>query len=230
MAGKTHEMSSTLILGGTGKTGRRVVQRLRALDIATRVGSRSGEPPFDWEDQTTWAPALRDIGQIYVTYQPDLAFPEASTRVRSFVDVAVRSGVRRLVLLSGRNEDGAVVAEQAVQTSGLDWTVVRSSMFSQDFSEAFLLEPLLDGGLAFPAGEVREPFIDAEDIADIVAAALTEDGHVGQLYESPAPGSSASPTPSPRSRRRPIASSVTCPSRPRSTRRECSTPAFPATR
>lgn len=122
-----------------------------------------------------------------MTYQPDLAFPEASERVQSFVDSAVGSGVRRLVLLSGRNEDGAVRAEQAVQASGVDWTVVRSSMFDQDFSEAHLLQPLLAGELAFPARDVREPFIDADDIADIVAAALSDDRHVGQLYEETGP-------------------------------------------
>ena len=42
----------TLVLGGTGKTGRRVAARLAAQGFSVRVGSRSGQPPFDWEDPT----------------------------------------------------------------------------------------------------------------------------------------------------------------------------------
>jgi len=183
----THNQSTTLVLGGTGKTGRRVAQRLTARGLPVRIGSRSGEPPFDWDHEATWAPALLNVRSVYVTYQPDLAFPGAAERVRSFVDLAVASGVRRLVLLSGRNEEGALLGEKAVRESGADWTIVRSSFFDQDFSEAFLLEPILSGEIAFPAGHVAEPFIDAEDIADIVAAALIEDRHVGQLYEVTGP-------------------------------------------
>ena len=68
---------ATLVLGGTGKTGRRVVERLGARDIPVRVGSRSGEPPFDWEDEATWASALQNVGSVYVSYYPDLAVPGA---------------------------------------------------------------------------------------------------------------------------------------------------------
>ena len=187
MTTNTKEATTTLVLGGTGKTGRRVAKRLAAGGSPVRIGSRSGQPPFDWEDTATWAPALHGATSVYVTYQPDLAFPGAAMRVSAFADVAVASGVRRLVLLSGRNEDGALAGEHAVQTSGAEWTVVRSSFFNQNFSEAFLLEPLVSGELAFPAGDTAEPFIDADDVADVVVAALSEDRHVGELYEVTGP-------------------------------------------
>lgn len=105
----------TLVLGGTGKTGRRVVERLTARGVPTRVGSRSGEPAFDWEDQTTWAPILRDVASVYITYYPDLAVPGAAATIRSFTDLAVQSGVQRLVLLSGRGEEEAQRCEQVVR-------------------------------------------------------------------------------------------------------------------
>lgn len=122
-------MNTTLVLGGTGKTGRRVAQRLRARGLPVRVGSRSGQPPFDWDDQTTWAPTLRDVESVYVTYSPDLAVPRAAATVGSFADLAVEPGARRLVLLSGRGEEGALLGEQAVRESGADWTILRSSWF-----------------------------------------------------------------------------------------------------
>ena len=178
---------ATLVLGGTGKTGRRVVERLGARDIPVRVGSRSGEPPFDWEDKATWEPALRDVESVYVSYYPDLAVPGAVAAVRLFANLAVESGVRRLVLLSGRGEEEAQRAELAVQEAGAEWTVVRCSWFSQNFSENYLLEPILSGKVVLPAGAVSEPFVDADDIADVAVAALTEDGHAGEIYELTGP-------------------------------------------
>jgi uncharacterized protein YbjT (DUF2867 family) len=179
--------SMTLVLGGTGKTGRRVAERLRARGVPVRIGSRSGEPPFDWENQGTWEAALRDIGSVYVTYYPDLAVAGAAATVGAFARLAVESGVRRLVLLSGRGEEGALLGEQAVRDSGADWTILRSAWFSQNFNEGFFLEQVLNGEVALPVGKVTEPFLDVDDIADVATAALTEVRHVGQLYELTGP-------------------------------------------
>ena len=158
-----------------------------ARGVATRVGSRSGEPPFDWEDRSTWAPALDGVASAYISYYPDLAAPGAIEAVGSFAELAVKSGVPRLVLLAGRGEPEAEQAEQAVHDSGADLTIVRSTWFSQNFSEDYLLDSVLSGELAVPAGDTPEPFVDADDIADVAVAALTEDGHVGQLYELTGP-------------------------------------------
>jgi uncharacterized protein YbjT (DUF2867 family) len=152
-----------------------------------RIGSRATDPSFDWDRPDTWEAALRGVDSAYVNYAPDLAFPGAADRVAAFTRLAVDRGVRRLVLLSGRNEEGAQRAERAVEGSGAEWTIVRSSIFSQNFSEGFLAESVLHGELAFPAGSVAEPFVDTDDIADIAVAALTEDRHVGQLYEVTGP-------------------------------------------
>lgn len=177
----------TLVLGATGKTGRRVAARLMARDLPVRLGSRRGQPPFDWEDRSSWAPAIAGIGAVYITYQPDLAVPGAVEAVRRFADMAIEAGARRLVLLSGRGEAEAERAERALMESGADWTVLRASWFAQNFSESFLLEAVLAGEVALPVGKVKEPFVDAEDIADVAVAALTEEGHSGKLYEITGP-------------------------------------------
>jgi uncharacterized protein YbjT (DUF2867 family) len=177
----------TLVLGGTGKTGRRVVERLAARGVPMRVGSRSGHPPFDWEDEATWAPALRGVSSAYVSYYPDLAIPGAPAAVRAFGELAVERGTRRLVPLSGRGEEEAQRAEREVRETGADVTIVRCAWFMQNFSEDYLLEPIRDGEVVLPAGDEPEPFVDADDIADVAVAALAENGHVGELYEPTSP-------------------------------------------
>jgi uncharacterized protein YbjT (DUF2867 family) len=176
-----------LLIGGTGKTGRRVNDRLTARGLPVRVGSRSGQPPFDWNaDPETWVPLFEGVTAAYVTYYPDLAFPGAAESVRAFAERATAAGVRRLVLLSGRGEEEAEVSEMGVREVAPEWTVVRATWFAQDFNEHFLLPPVLAGEIALPT-DVPEPFVDLEDVADVVVAALTEEGHHGKVYELTGP-------------------------------------------
>jgi len=182
-----NDTDKILVLGGTGKTGRRVAERLKARGLPTRIGSRSGEPPFDWGDHSTWSPVLERARAAYVSYYPDLAVPGAADAVGSFAELAVKRGLRRLVLLSGRGERQAEQAEDAVRESGAELTILRSTWFAQNFSEDYLLEAVLSGEVALPADGVPEPFVDVDDIADIAAAALTDDRHIGELYELTGP-------------------------------------------
>ncbi|MER7756767.1 NmrA family transcriptional regulator [Kitasatospora sp. NPDC097643] len=176
-----------LVVGGTGKTGRRVAERLSALGYGVRVGSRSGAVGFDWQDEGTWEGALEGVSAAYLTYYPDLAFPGAVEAVGAFARLAVERGVRRLVLLSGRGEEAAEAGEKAVMEAGAAWTVVRCAWFNQNFSESFFLDPVRAGVLALPVGGAVEPFVDADDIADVAVAALIGPGHAGRVYELTGP-------------------------------------------
>jgi uncharacterized protein YbjT (DUF2867 family) len=161
-------------------------------DWPPRGGEARGTRPAgaNWLSDT-WATALEGVSAAYVSYYPDLAIPGAPEAVRSFTELAVESGVQRLVLLSGRGEEEAQSAEQAVrevgEEAGVEWTIVRCAWFMQNFDENFLLEPILAGEVALPSGNVPEPFVDADDIADVAVAALTEDGHAGEIYELTGP-------------------------------------------
>ena len=176
-----------VVLGGMGKTGRRVVERLQAKGVPVRALSRSSEPAFDWEKPETWTGALQNADAVYAAFQPDLAVPGADEAIRTLAEIAKASGVKRLVLLSGRGEPEAERAEQIALDSGLETTIVRAAWFNQNFSENFLLDGVLAGEVVLPVGPVREPFIDADDIADVAVAALTEDGHAGQVYDITGP-------------------------------------------
>lgn len=177
----------TLVVGGTGKTGRRVAARLQARGVETRIASRSSNPAFDWNEPGTWTTALEGVTAAYITYAPDLAIPGATDAIRRFVDAAVAQGVKRLVLLSGRGEEEAQACERIIQQAGVEWTVVRASWFMQNFSEGEFLGMVLDGAITLPAADVPEPFVDVNDIADVAVAALTETGHDGEIYEVTGP-------------------------------------------
>lgn len=180
-----------LVVTATGKTGRRVADRLESQGHSVRRASRSSATRFDWDDRSTWGPALEGVRAAYVVYTPDLAVAAAPDAIRAFTELAVEKGVRRLVLLSGRGEEEAQrcerIVQRIVQQAGLEWTIVRASWFAQNFDEGEFYEPVLSGEVALPAGDVLEPFIDVDDIADVVVAALTEDRHAGEVYEVTGP-------------------------------------------
>lgn len=177
----------TLVLGGTGKTGRRIADRLKAKGKTVRIGARSAVPAFDWDNEESWAPCLENVTAAYITYAPDLAMPGAPDAIEAFVSLAKQHGVKRLVLLSGRGEEEAQACERIVQNAGLDWTIVRASWFNQNFSEGAFIDMVLSGAITLPAGQQVEPFVDVDDIADVAVAALTEDRHNGQVYEVTGP-------------------------------------------
>ncbi|MGW0435222.1 NAD(P)H-binding protein [Micromonospora sp. NPDC003197] len=184
----TNDANEILVLGGTGKTGRRLVRTLRAMGRSVRPASRSGEMRFDWKQPSTWQSAMAGASAVY------LIAPEDPAAANDFVTQAVKLGVGRFVALSGRGLDklgdfspSMVAAEQAVRDSGADWTIIRANNFNQNFDEDVWRQPLLDGRLALPIGATPEPFIDTRDIADVAAMLLTSDGHQGQVYDLSGP-------------------------------------------
>ncbi len=179
--------NNILVIGGTGKTGRKVADSLRSLGINVRIGSRNASPAFDWEDPNTWAEALKGMNKVYITFQPDLAVPGAQEAIKGLTEEARIAGIQKLVLLSGRGEHEAEMCEQIVINSGIDWTVVRADWFNQNFSESFFLDPILAGQVAVPRAETKIPFTDTDDIADVAIEALLNDEHNGKVLELTGP-------------------------------------------
>lgn len=176
-----------LVIGSTGKTGKRVFQKLQENNYDVVPASRNSEIPFDWHDPITWSKAIENCNTIYITFQPDLAVPKAKEIIASFVEIAKKQKVNKLVLLSGRGEIEAQVCEKIVINSGLKYTIIRASFFMQNFSENFWLDDILSGEFVIPILHTKEPFIDADDIAEVVVASLTNDNHNGKIYELTGP-------------------------------------------
>ncbi|WP_433521339.1 NmrA family NAD(P)-binding protein [Nocardia pseudovaccinii] len=170
-----------LVLGGTGTTGRRVVDRLTAMGHAVRVGSRTGTPPFEWDDRDTWKPVLDGVDAVYIVH-PNPFHPDYTEQIGALAHAAADAGAGRLVLLSGRGDEVSAASEEAVKTTGAQWTVLRASWFNQNFSESFFTDAVRAGDIRLPAGDFTEGFVDADDIADVAVAALTGDGHHGKTY------------------------------------------------
>ncbi|TVL88006.1 NAD(P)H-binding protein [Streptomyces sp. SAJ15] len=185
----TTNTNDILVLGATGKTGRRLVRRLREQGASVRAASRSSAVRFDWTEPATWEPAVAGAAAVY------LITPEEAEPVHDFVGRAAAAGVRRFVTLSGRGMDlvgedfgrGMAAGEQAVRESGAEWTILRPNNFNQNFSEDLWHQPLRDGRLALPIGDVPETFVDVDDVAEVAATVLTRDGHAGRVYELSGP-------------------------------------------
>jgi len=179
--------NNILVIGGTGKTGRKVVQRLNALQQNVRVGSRNANPSFDWEKPDTWSAAMEGMEKMYVTFQPDLAVPGALEAIEALTKQAKHSGIKKIVLLSGKGEREAELCEQVVINSAIDHTIIRASWFNQNFSESFFLDPIIAGHVALPQAEAKVPYVDTDDIADVAVEVLMNDKHNGQIYELTGP-------------------------------------------
>lgn len=181
--------SPILILGGAGKTGRRVATRLAALGIPFRLASRSGEPRLDWYDPSTWSGTVRGADTAYLAPPFD---PAGQTAAGRFIAEATVHGLRRVVLLSGRGVGGPdrefevyeaqLALEKEVQASGLDWTVLRPAWFMQNFSEEWLRDDVLAGQLRLSAGDGAEAWIDTDDVGDVAFESLRNDRHVGRTH------------------------------------------------
>ncbi|GGD92295.1 NmrA family NAD(P)-binding protein [Rhizobium anhuiense] len=179
--------SEIVLVGGSGKTGGRITKRLEARGLNVRSASRSSARPFDWEDRSTWREALDGASSAYVAFQPDLSVAWAAEAIGALAKVAVDCGLAHIVLLSGRGEEGAQRSEAALKASGIDTTILRASWFCQNFSEGAFVEQIIGSRLQLPAGEISEPFIDADDIADAAVAALTDPRHRNKVYELTGP-------------------------------------------
>ena len=170
-----------LVIGGTGKTGRLVAENLTKLGHNVRVVGRTTTPAFDWDKPETYEAALQNMDRAYVVFYPDLAVPGAKDAIGLLTEKALKVGLDKLVLLSGKGEAEAEACEEIVANSGLNYTTVRASWFNQNFNEGAFVDYILAGHLALPMPEAKIPYTDTQDIADVVTKVLLDDAYNGEI-------------------------------------------------
>ncbi|MEU6711668.1 NAD(P)H-binding protein [Nonomuraea sp. NPDC046802] len=169
---------TVLVLGATGRTGRLVVDGLKARGVQVRAASRSSPVRFDWDDPGTWGPVTKGVVAVYMVTPEDPGF--RAELVGSFLERA--DGVRRIALLSGLSAGYGSVPmasrEVPVRRSGVEWTILRPGAFQQNF-----VVPPQSGELRLPLGpQPRTAPVDVADIADVAVGVLTTEGHAGRIY------------------------------------------------
>jgi uncharacterized protein YbjT (DUF2867 family) len=188
----TGSPQTTLVLGGTGRTGSLVARRLAERGLPARTAARHGaDVPFDWDDPTTHPAALAGTDRLYLV-TPVLRISYAD-QVAAFLDLAVASGVRHVTYLSTYGAqlappdvDISAVENELAARKTLTHAILRPARVMQNFADAHL--PVVDGVITVPTGGRTEAFVDAGDIAAVAVETLLDpEGHDGARYEPTGP-------------------------------------------
>ncbi|MGE8552636.1 MAG: NAD(P)H-binding protein [Chryseobacterium jejuense] len=177
-----------LVIGGGGKNGRRVVNKLKNLGLqvlfTTRIKEdvKEGVVFFDWNDPSTYHPVLQDVEKVYIVH-PDTSMPGAYEQIEELVNNMVKQSVSKAVLLSGRGQESVEKCEEILKDSSLEWVIIRSAWFSQNFNEGHFLQGIKTGEVVFLSGAVTEPFVDLDDLSDVVVETILHKIHNGKVYE-----------------------------------------------
>ena len=177
-----------LVIGGEGKNGRRVVEKLRNMGFSVFSTTRTKEEVktdllfFDWNDVSTYEPTVINIDKVYIVH-PDTSVPDAYEQINLLTSCMVKKGVSKAVLLSGRGQESVLKCEAILMNSPLKWTIIRSAWFNQNFSEGHFLQGIQSGSVTFMAGSVKEPFVDLDDLSDAVVECLIHKKYNGKIYE-----------------------------------------------
>lgn len=181
--------SPILLIGGTGKVGRRLESALRRRGHRVRIASRrAGDVEFDWAEPETYDRAVAGVEAMFII-GPGSA-TDWSPLLRDLLARAAEAGVHRAVLLSARGVEfhpgGAVDrAEHALREGPVPWVILRPSHFAQNFTEAMFVP--VDGMVRAPVGDGAEPFVDVEDVAEVAASLLTDPSFEHEVVEISGP-------------------------------------------
>ncbi|MFJ6605756.1 NAD(P)H-binding protein [Streptomyces lydicus] len=191
------------VTGATGNVGRSLVQVLAAAGeqvTATSRGISEGDVPqgvrhqrADLIDPQSLQPVFDGADALFL----QSGGPSAHLlNPRDILDVAKAGGVGRVVLLSSQGvatrpqsaSHGGTgrSIEDAVRDSGMDWTILRPAGFDSN-AYAWAESVRTRREIAAPFADIGLPTIDPDDIAEVAAAALREDGHAGGVYELTGP-------------------------------------------
>jgi uncharacterized protein YbjT (DUF2867 family) len=187
-----------LVTGATGNVGRQVVRALTERGVPWRGAAQSAEAArrtlgdganvvaLDFNDRSTWGPALSGCGGLFLLRPPAIA--NTKETLNPFIDAARAAGVGPIVFLSvaGAGANPLVphhAVEQHLQTEASGWTLLRPGFFVQNCQDAYLRDLREDDRLYVPAGDGLVTFVDLYDVAEVAALAFIDPAaHSGQAY------------------------------------------------
>ena len=191
-----------LVTGATGTIGSSTVKALKAKGARFKVAVRSPEKArdlgvetvaFDWDKPETFGPALQGVEKLFMlTPTTD----KQDEHAKSLVDAAKKAGVKHIVKLSvigADNEPGIMfgrahlAGEKAIKASGIAWTMLRPTFFSENFITFYGVDPKKDSTVYLPHGQGKTVWVDPRDVGEVAAAVLTTPGHEGKTYELTGP-------------------------------------------
>jgi uncharacterized protein YbjT (DUF2867 family) len=184
---------TTLITGGSGVIGGAVARAL-AGRVPMALASRRRRPDarhLDYDDPATHTTALRGIRTVFLVAPP--ADPRSAERLAPFLDTAVRGGVEHVVVCSApmaRLDPDFSLArlERAVEASSCAWTHVRTQWHMAAFTVGLFANQVAAGELALPTGAGGIAYVDPLDLAEVIAAVLTDPpAHAGGTHEVTGP-------------------------------------------
>lgn len=187
-----------LVTGATGTIGSHVVRLLSERDAPFRAMSRrpTDRPNAvraDFTDPASLAAAVAGVRAVFLLTAPPTPSPEHDLALLS---AARTAGVTKIVKLSaigsGEQFAGATVgashlaAEQAIEDSGLAWTMLRPPSFA---SNVLWYRELIQAGEPIPnlLGQTRQAIVDPRDVSAAAVEALLDDAHNGQRYDLTGP-------------------------------------------
>ena len=185
-----------VLTGATGTIGRATARALQAAGVPFRAASRTplkaqalgtAAVELDWDRPATLDPAFAGAETLFLL-TPVTEYQDVY--VEAAVAAAKRAGIRRIVRLSviGAEKPGMAMnrvhraGERAIEASGIAWTMLRPNSLAQNFVNYYGVDPHKNGPVYLPHGQGGASWVDARDVGEVAARALTETGHEGKAY------------------------------------------------
>lgn len=192
-----------IVTGPNGNVGTELVRVLAARgDIPYRIAAHTPSKivaahgpnvpvvPFNFDDPSSWQTALAGGTTLFLLFPLPHAHT-AKARMMPFVQAAARAGIKHIIYVSVPAAQKLKFVphywvEKAIRESGVDFTVLQATYFSQNLTRAIsshIVDIALNNEIFIPAGRGQTSFIDSRDIADVVVnITLNPATHRNQTY------------------------------------------------
>lgn len=183
-------MSTFLLVGASGSVASEAARLLESAGHTVRRGTSraagDGQVHLDLATGAGFDAALAGVDGAFAFGPP--GYTNQDALLIPFWEAAARANVKKVVMMSALGADANAEApmrkaELALERSGLTWNVVRPNWFMQNFHTFWLHGITAHNAIMLPVGDAKTSFIDARDIAAVVATLLSTSTHDNQAFD-----------------------------------------------